>query len=97
MSLEDEDEFEKLIESLARCLDQARALHLQHAERLLKMTVMEVADRLMDHASKPTTPAESPSQPIFPHEIQWQARADLQRSNLSSHRRSLKRNKRARF
>jgi hypothetical protein len=97
MSLEDEDQFEKLIESLARCLDQARALHLQHTVRLLKMTVMEVADRLIDHASNSTTAAESPSQPIPPHEIQCPARADLQRSSLPSHRRSPKRNKRARF
>jgi hypothetical protein len=47
-----EDNFDKLIEILGQCEDQARALRLQHAVYLVRMAVMEVTDRSLDHTSK---------------------------------------------
>ena len=57
-----EDEFEKLIENLDQCLRQARALKLQHAVHVLKMAVMEVADRSIDHpGSDASSSSKSPA------------------------------------
>jgi hypothetical protein len=63
MSLE--DEFEKLIESLGQCLDQARALRLQHAVHLISMTVLEVTDRSLDHPSEPSSSTKRLSRPLY--------------------------------
>jgi hypothetical protein len=54
-----EDEFEKLIDNLDQCLRQARALKLQHAVHVLKMAVMEVADRSIEHSGNPPPATKS--------------------------------------
>ena len=55
-----EDEFEKLIDNLDQCLRQARALKLQHAVHVLKMAVMEVADRSIDDPGGSAASADRP-------------------------------------
>lgn len=59
-----EDEFERLIDDLGQCLRQARVLKLQQAVHLLNMAVMEVTDRSIDHAGKPTALTKGPLRPI---------------------------------
>lgn len=54
-----EDEFERLIENLDQCLRQARALKLQDAVHVLKMAVMEVADRSIDSPGNRSSSARS--------------------------------------
>jgi hypothetical protein len=60
-----EDEFEKLIEGLGQCLDQARALGLQHTIHLLSMTVMEVTDRSLDRPGTSALLAKRPSRQLY--------------------------------
>jgi hypothetical protein len=40
-----EDDFERLAQTLNHCIEDARAMGLQHAVFLLSMAVMEIADR----------------------------------------------------
>lgn len=42
-----DDDFEKLAQKLNHCIEDARAMGLQHTIYLLSMAVMEVADRSM--------------------------------------------------